>query len=573
MEFTGSPKNDHYKSRSRDDEKKSRHEDKKPSDSRNGNERNKSPELKIEWNPSDEDEEKKIEEIRRRRQEMLEKIQEKSQSESQSRDVSEVPEKVEEEPGAISTSTSSESETETEAPSERPKSITVSELNSPKREDDEPGDFFGDLKEKISHLKGIDAEKLLKDAETKAKEESDRRHEDEQNRKKIQAEKEAAEKKKGPTTFDMFADDEELPPEVLQNPTLLTQDTTNLSLKDNWDDTEGYYRVRIGEVIDGRYRVYGFTGAGVFGNVVRATDIQNQNIAVAIKIIRSNDLMRKTGMKELEVLRKLNEADRQDKHHCLQMYRHFHHHNHLCLVMESLSMNLREVLKKYGSGVGLHMKAVRRYAQQLLSALRLLKKCSILHADIKPDNILVGDDKLHLKLCDFGSACHVADAELAPYLVSRFYRAPEVMMGLPYDFGIDLWSVAVTLYEIFTGKIMFPGKSNNQMLKYMMDVKGKFANKVIRKAEFRSQHFDENCTFLYHEVDKVTQRDKITVLPVIKSTRDLTSELIGDQQVDRESYKQIESFRSLLDQMTMLDPSKRITCNEAAKHPFIVDPL
>lgn len=89
-------------------------------------------------------------------------------------------------------------------------------------------------------------------------------------------------------------------------------------------------------------------------------------------------------------------------------------------------MNLRELLKKYGNNVGLHMKAVRSYAQQLLLALKLLKKCNIIHADIKPDNILVNENKMTLKLCDFGSSSHVADAELAPYLVSRFYRAPEI---------------------------------------------------------------------------------------------------------------------------------------------------
>lgn len=79
-------------------------------------------------------------------------------------------------------------------------------------------------------------------------------------------------------------------------------------------------------------------------------------------------------------------------------------------------------------------------------------------------------------------------------------------MGIKYDFGIDLWSTAATLYELYTGRIMFPGKSNNQMLKFMMDVKGKFPNKLIRKAQFREQHFDNNCNFIYHEVDKVTQR-------------------------------------------------------------------
>lgn len=61
------------------------------------------------------------------------------------------------------------------------------------------------------------------------------------------------------------------------------------------------------------------------------------------------------------------------------------------------SMNLREVLKKYGKDVGLHIKAVRSYSQQLFLALKLLKRCNILHADIKPDNILVGSRFLPLK--------------------------------------------------------------------------------------------------------------------------------------------------------------------------------
>lgn len=90
------------------------------------------------------------------------------------------------------------------------------------------------------------------------------------------------------------------------------------------------------------------------------------------------------------------------------------------------SMNLREVLKKYGKDVGLSIKAVRSYTQQLMLALKHLKKCYILHADIKPDNILVNETKLYLKLCDFGSASLASDCEITPYLVSRFYRAPEI---------------------------------------------------------------------------------------------------------------------------------------------------
>ena len=89
-------------------------------------------------------------------------------------------------------------------------------------------------------------------------------------------------------------------------------------------------------------------------------------------------------------------------------------------------MNLREVLKKYGKNVGLHVTAVCSYSKQLFRALRLLRKCQILHADIKPDNILVNESKSVLKLCDFGSASEASENDITEYLVSRFYRAPEI---------------------------------------------------------------------------------------------------------------------------------------------------
>lgn len=176
------------------------------------------------------------------------------------------------------------------------------------------------------------------------------------------------------------------------------------------------------------------------------------------------------------------------------------------MVFEPLAMNLREVLKKYGKNVGLHIKAVRSYTQQLFLALKLLKKTGILHADIKPDNILVNESNLILKLCDFGSASHISDNEITPYLVSRFYRAPEIILGMTYDYGIDMWSAGCTIFELYTGKILFSGKSNNQMLKFFMDLKGKIPNKVIRKGQFKDLHFDVNFNFLSHEIDKITER-------------------------------------------------------------------
>lgn len=83
-----------------------------------------------------------------------------------------------------------------------------------------------------------------------------------------------------------------------------------------------------------------------------------------------------------------------------------------------------------------------------------------------------------------------------------------------------MWAVACTLYELYTGKILFPGKSNNEMLKLMMQLKGKMPNKLIRKGMFREVHFDSNFAFCYTEVDKVTEKvsDLFTISKIIISS-------------------------------------------------------
>merc|ERR1712107_895605 len=168
-------------------------------------------------------------------------------------------------------------------------------------------------------------------------------------------------------------------------------------------------------------------------------------------------------------------------------------------------------------------------------------------ADIKPDNILVNETKMTLKLADFGSASHVAENEITPYLVSRFYRAPEVILGMKYDFGIDLWSSGATFYELYTGKIMFPGQSNNHMLKLFMDLKGKIPHKIVRKGQCKDLHFDQNCCFLYRDIDKVTQREKIISMATVNKTRNLETELTGGNKLPEDQMRKVSQFRDFLD--------------------------
>ena len=239
-------------------------------------------------------------------------------------------------------------------------------------------------------------------------------------------------------------------------------------------------------------------------------------------------------------------------------------------MLTATSINLREVLKKFGRDVGINLKAVRAYAQQMFLGLSLLRKCNILHADLKPDNVLVNESRNMLKICDLGSASDASENEITPYLVSRFYRAPEIILGMPYDFAIDTWSVGCTLFELYTGKILFTGRTNNQMLRAVMECRGKFSHKALRKAEFAHLHFDDLLNFRSVERDRVTGRNTVRILNLTKPSRDLRSRLIsnvkGLADVD---MKELNLFVDLLEKCLTLNPEKRFTPAEALKHPFI----
>ncbi|OJT01986.1 Serine/threonine-protein kinase prp4 [Trametes pubescens] len=344
---------------------------------------------------------------------------------------------------------------------------------------------------------------------------------------------------------------------------------------DSAADSEGYYQIILGEQLDGgRYQVFSSLGKGMFANVVRARVLQGESSEVgevAIKIVRCQESMYKAGLKEAQILKKIKLADPEDKKHLVRLERTFEHRGHLCLVFENMSMNLREVVKRFGKDVGLNIRAVRAYAHQLFLALSLLRKCNIMHADIKPDNILVNEQKTVLKLCDLGSASDASENDITPYLVSRFYRAPEIIMGHPYDPAIDIWSVGCTLYELYTGKILFPGRTNNHMLLLMQELKGRFNSKMIKRAKFGEQYFDDLGAFLSVEQDRVTGSDVVRKVHLTQPTRELRQRVLPPSSVklkDEES-KLLLAFVDLLDKCLALDPSKRITPKEALVHPFI----
>jgi len=372
-----------------------------------------------------------------------------------------------------------------------------------------------------------------------------------------------------------------------------------MHLQDNFDDAEGFLRTRVGESLGGRYTVQGSTGRGVFGAVCFCIDNQppsaaaahvgllgpshnpaaqsNTSSLVAVKVLRANDTMRKAGEKEIETLQAIQKVDPNGTGYVIRMMRWFEHHGHLCLVFEPMHMNLKEVQDKFGRGVGIAIDAVALYTRQLLQGLRTVHKAGFIHADIKPQNILANETFNVVKVADLGSAFgeRSADNVATPILVSRFYRAPEIILGLVHTPALDVWALACVLYEMYTGDILFQGEDNNDMLHRMQCLRGRFPNKLVRKhlaavsaLEIES-HFDEDNKFIHLEVDPVTKAKvaRHVVVP-LKPEISLHDRLFA-QRASTDSQKQVSLFKDLLERMLVADPARRIKVHEALKHPFL----
>ena len=410
--------------------------------------------------------------------------------------------------------------------------------------------------------------------------------------------------------------------------------TTN----NGWDDENYDYIVTQGELFYGRYKIRERIGKGSFGQVVRAEDVESKR-DVAIKIIKSKKPFLMQAKTEIELLTHMWEKDPEDQHnigefslsgqddgcflvfvprfpvgvvshicftftviHPVRLLTHFMYRNHQCLVFEMLSLNLYELLKNTQFG-GVSLNLIRKFAKQVLKALLFLarKDVDIIHCDLKPENILLRHPKKSgVKVIDFGSSCR-SNKRMYSYIQSRFYRSPEVMLGLPYSVAIDMWSLGCILVEMHTGEPLFSGSDQFDQMQKIVKMLGMVPGKMLDNSgeNTKSQFFERVKTPSGQTMYQLRQTKKpgkssessassspdtkaSAKEPITPSTDPIASltEVItsGSRQKKKfppseahNSPKNYALFIDLVNKMLAYDPAERIKPEDALNHPFIVD--
>ncbi|XP_059195866.1 homeodomain-interacting protein kinase 3-like [Centropristis striata] len=321
----------------------------------------------------------------------------------------------------------------------------------------------------------------------------------------------------------------------------------------------------------GDYLVLSFLGVGSYGKVAKCIKSATQE-KVAVKIIRSPIT---EGQKELAILQQLRLFD-PDRFNFIRHGDSFTNKERLCIEFEILDMNLWDFLAKKPLHV-LSVKEIRPILHQMATTLQLLRSLGVVHADLKPDNIMMVDhvnQPLKVKMIDFGMASHVSQIECGTYMQPRSYRSPEVILGLPFTTAIDMWSLGCIAAELFLGHLLYPGSTEYNILRQMMQIQGQLPHKLLKdgmktRCFFRKikGHRHRWRLKTYVEYGEATGSkglfNSLDDLKKIRPTCHLSDE---DTMAEEED---LDKFVDLLKQMLHLDADKRITPSQLLEDPFI----
>ncbi|MQL75592.1 hypothetical protein Taro_007939 [Colocasia esculenta] len=296
------------------------------------------------------------------------------------------------------------------------------------------------------------------------------------------------------------------------------------------DDREGHYVYDVGENLTSRSSI---STAGTFGRVLECWDREKRE-HVAIKVVRSMRKYRYAAMIEINVLNSLAKNDK-GRLCCVQIQNWFDHRNHICIVIHTdlKPENILLVSSEY-----VKVPSRKRNLQGEMH-FRCLPKSSA------------------IKLIDFGSTAF-ENQDRSSIVSTRHYRAPEIILGLGWDYPCDIWSVGCILVELCSGGALFQTHENLEHLAMMERVLGPLPDHMIRKVNPpAAKYFKRGARLNWPE--GAVSRESIRAVRKLDRLQDL---------VFRHADYSSACLTNLLYGLLKFEPSERFTALKALDHPF-----
>lgn len=335
---------------------------------------------------------------------------------------------------------------------------------------------------------------------------------------------------------------------------------------EGFDDDQGSYLLVGHDHISYRYEIIKIIGKGSFGQVIKAYDHKTQS-NVALKIVRNEKRFHRQAQEEIRILEALLKQDRDNNMNLVHMLESFTFRNHVCMTFELLSMNLYELIKK-NRFQGFSLQLVRKFAHSILQCLEVLSRNKIIHCDLKPENILLKQQgRSGIKVIDFGSSCY-EHQRIYTYIQSRFYRAPEVIVGARYSTAIDMWSFGCILAELLTGYPLLPGEDEGDQLACMIELLGMPPQRLLDQSK-RARNFISSKGYPRY-CSQTTMPDGSVVLNGGRSRRGKTRGPPGSKEWTTALKGCDDSlFIDFLRRCLAWEPSERMTPAQALRHTWL----
>lgn len=312
-----------------------------------------------------------------------------------------------------------------------------------------------------------------------------------------------------------------------------------------------YRSERVGDTVFTvlkRYKELASIGSGAQGVVCSAFDeVRGHKVAIK-KLVKpfQNETYAKRAFREIRLMKMVDHKNIIGLFNLFSPATSLDDFQDVYIVMELMDANLCRVI-----GIDLDHDRMSYLLYQLFCGMKHLHSAGIIHRDLKPSNIVVKED-CSLKILDFGLA-RAADQTfmMTPYVVTRYYRAPEVIVGQKYTENVDVWSVGCIFAEMVRGDILLPGRDYIDQWNKVTQVLGtppsdfftRLQPSVRTYCESQPRYLGKGWTELFP--DDIFPTD---------SPEDLTK---------------TKHARDILSKMLQIDPAKRITVNEALLHPYV----